>query len=100
MNRKLDETTTRCAKEKAEYEATSADLSAAIAGLKGAIKSMETSKPSLIEIKQTLGKTFEIAEAMDLLKTPKHKSVAALIQQSSKVDPDNAKFGFHSQEII
>jgi len=97
MNRKLDETTTRCAKEKAEYEATSADLSAAIAGLKGAIKSMTDSKPSLIEIKRTLGKTFEIAEAMNLLQTPKHKTVASMFLQ---VDPDNAKFGFHSDEII
>jgi len=97
MNRKLDETTTRCAKEKAEYEATSADLSAAIAGLKGAIKSMTDSKPSLIEIKQTLGKTFEIAEAMNLLQTPKHKTVAAMFLQ---VDPKDAKFGFHSDEII
>jgi len=65
--------------------------------LKGAIKSMTDSKPSLIEIKHTLGKTFEIAEAMNLLQTPKHKTVAAMFLQ---VDPKEAKFGFHSDEII
>merc|ERR1719269_157616 len=73
LNRKLDETTVRCAKQKKEYEAEEADLSQAIQGLKDAIKAMKDSKPSLLSIKQTLGTTLAMADAMSLLKTPKHK---------------------------
>merc|ERR1719197_23374 len=58
LSQKLDETTARCAKQKAEYEAEAADLSQAIQGLKDAIKAMKDSKPaSFISFKKTLGKT-------------------------------------------
>jgi len=100
LNKKLDDEITRCAQEKAAYEAEAADLSKAIQGLKDAIKSMSDSKPSLLSIKQTLGKTFELAEAMSMLTTPKHKAVAALIQQSAGVDPSDPEYNFHSQDII
>jgi len=100
LNAKLEETKVRCAKQKAEYEAEAADLSKAIQGLKDAIKSMKDSKPSLLAVKQTLGKSLEMAEAMSLLSTPKHKAVAALIQSSSSVDPNDPEFKFHSNDII
>jgi len=100
LNRKLDETTVRCAKQKKEYEAEEADLSQAIQGLKDAIKAMKDSKPSLLSIKQTLGTTLAMADAMSLLKTPKHKAVAALIQQSSGVDPADPEYDYHSNDII
>jgi len=67
LNKKLDDTISRCAQEKAVYEAEAADLSKAIQGLKDAIKSMKTAQPSLLEIRATLGKTFEMAEAMNIL---------------------------------
>merc|ERR1719316_2391834 len=46
LSAKLDATNTRCAKEKAEYEAEAADMSKAISSLKKAIKAMTDSKPS------------------------------------------------------
>jgi len=90
----LENTKVRCAKQKAEYQAEAADLSKAISGLKDAIKSMKDSKPSLLVIKQTLG----MADAMSMLKTPKHKEVAAFLQTS--VDPADPEFKFHSNDII
>ena len=61
---------------------------------------MTTSKPSLIEIREKLGKTLEIAEAMNIALSPKHKSVAAFLQQSATVDPSDPEYKFHSQDII
>jgi len=101
LSQKLDETIARCAKEKAEYEAEAADLSKAIQGLKDAIKAMKDSKPaSFLAIRESLSKTFELAEAMNLLKTPKHKAVAALVQQKTKVDPNDPEYKFHSDDIV
>jgi len=94
----LADTTARCAKQKAEYQAEEADLSKAIQGLEDAIKAMKNSKPSLMQIKASLGKTFEMAEAMNLLKSAKHKAVSALIQTS--VDPSDPEYDFHSDDII
>merc|ERR1719389_689007 len=37
---------------------------------------------------------------MSLLKTPKHKAVAAFLQQSSAVDPSDPGYGFPSDDII
>jgi chromosome segregation ATPase len=100
LSAKLEETKVRCAKQKAEYEAEAADMDKAIQGLKDAIKAMKDSKPSLLSIQQTLGKTLQMAEAMGRIKTPKHKAVAALLQQSSTVDPSDPEFKFHSNDII
>merc|ERR1719253_2550802 len=100
LSQKLDETIARCAKEKAEYNAEAADLSKAIQGLKDAIKSMTDSKPSLLEIRDSLRTTFEMAEAMNLIQAPKHKAVSAFMQQSSSVDPADPEYKFHSDDII
>jgi len=62
---------------------------------------MKDSKPSsFIAIKETLGKTFAMAEAMSMLKVPKHKAVASFIQSASSVDPSDPEYGFHSDDII
>jgi len=98
LNRKLEETKVRCAKQKAEYVAEEADLSKAISGLKDAIKAMSDSKPSLLEIKKNLGSALDMADAMSLLKTQKHKATAAFIQTA--VDPSDPEFKFHSDGII
>jgi DNA repair exonuclease SbcCD ATPase subunit len=101
MKQELTETKNRFAKETAEYEVAAADLSKAISDLKNAIKALEDSKPaSLLSIRATLVKTFQIAQAQGLLKTPKHKAVAALFQQSSGVDPADPEYGYHSDDII
>jgi len=54
----------------------------------------------MLEIKRSLGKTFQMAEAMSLLSTPKHKAVAAFVQESSGVDPNDPEYNFHSNDII
>merc|ERR1719235_220558 len=36
---------------------------------------------------------------MGRIKTPKHKAVAALLQQSSTVDPSDPEYKFHSNDI-
>jgi len=59
---------------------------------------MSDSKPSFLAIKKSLGKTFQLAEAMSLLSTPKHKAVAAFVQAS--VDPNDPEYNFHSNDII
>jgi len=100
FNKELDETNARCAKQKAEYQAEAADLEKAIQGLKDAIKAMSGSKPSFLAIKQTLGKTFAMAEAMNMLKAPKHRAVASFIQSSNSVDPNDPEYNFHSDDII
>merc|ERR1719498_1980500 len=61
---------------------------------------MKDSKPSFLEISKTLGSTLEMAEAMSLFSAPKHKAVAAFLQQSNKVDPSDPEYKFHSGEII
>merc|ERR1719359_2062343 len=70
MELELKDTEARYAKEKAEYEVEEADLAKAIQSLKDAIKAMKESKPSaasFLAIKKTLGKTLEIAEAMNII---------------------------------
>jgi len=100
MSTKLEESKSRCAKQKAQYQAEEADMSKAIQGLKDALKAMRDSKPSLLAIKKTLGSTFAMAEAMSLLSTPKHKAVAAFVQESTSVDPNDPEYQFHSNDII
>jgi len=96
----LDSTVQRCAKEKAEYEAEAADLSKAIQGLKDAIKAMKTSKPaSFLAVRQSLSKTLEMAEIMDMALSPRHHAVVSLLQRAS-VDPSDPEYKFHSDDII
>jgi hypothetical protein len=101
LKTELQQTKNRCAKEKAVYEAAAADLNKAIADLKNAIKALEDSKPAdFLQMKANLRKTFAMAEAMNLLQTPKHKKVAAFIQTSAGVDPADPEYQFHSDDII
>merc|ERR1719191_2407271 len=37
---------------------------------------------------------------MSLVSAPKHKAVAALLQQSTKVDPSDPEYNFHSGDIV
>jgi chromosome segregation ATPase len=100
--KKLEETTVRCAKEKAEYEAEAADLSKAITDLKNAIKALKDSKPaSFLAIRQNLQATLAMAEVMGKMSSPKQKSVMAFMQrQGTTVDPSDPEYKFHSDDII
>lgn len=94
----LEETKVRLAKERAEYEVTEADLSKAISSLENAILAMDNRKPSFLAIKADVKKSLELAEVLNLVKTPKMKVVAAFLQTS--VDPDDPEYKYHSQGII
>lgn len=96
----LEETKVRLAKERAEYEVTAADLSKAISSLESAIMAMDTSKPSVVflSIRADVKKSLELAEVLNLVKTPKMKAVAAFLQ--TNVDPADPDYKYHSQGII
>jgi hypothetical protein len=101
LSSKLEETVTRCAKEKAEYEAEAADLAKAISSLKNAIKSLEDTKPaSLLAVRQQLRQTLELADAMNMVAAPKRKVVASLLQNGARVDPSDPEYKYHSNDII
>jgi len=95
----LEEETTKCAKEMAEYEAVIADLAKGLDSLDKAIKAMKDSKPSsFLAIRQTVGESLKLADALSLIKAPKRQAVSAFLQQS--VDPSDAEYKFHSEGII
>lgn len=94
----LQETKVRLAKERAEYEVTEADLSKAISSLENAIAAMQNTGGSFLAIKADVKKSLELAQVLNLVKTPKMKAVAAFLQTS--VDPDDPEYGYHSQGII
>jgi len=99
--KELEATNVRCAKEKAEYEAEAADLSKAIQSLKDAIKAMKDSKPaSFLAVRENLKATLAMAEVMGKMSSPKHKSVMALLQQGTAVDPSDPEYKYHSDDII
>jgi chromosome segregation ATPase len=99
--KELEATNARCAKEKAEYEAEAADLSKAIQSLKDAIKAMKDSKPaSFLAVRENLKATLAMAEVMGKMSSPKHKSVMALLQQGTAVDPSDPEYKYHSDDII
>jgi len=43
---------------------------------------------------------FDMAEVMDLVKSPKQKTVVAFLQGKSKVDPNDPEYKYHSQGIL
>jgi peptidoglycan hydrolase CwlO-like protein len=105
LSAELASTVARCAKEKAEYEVSEADLSKAISSLKKAIKAMKDSKPSAASflqgsIREDLDETLAMADALNLIAAPKRKAVSAMIQNSVAVDPSDPEYEYHSGDII
>jgi DNA repair exonuclease SbcCD ATPase subunit len=95
----LEETKTRCAKEKGIYDATNADLSKAISSLEAAITALEESKPepeALIQMKAAVEKLA--SAGVSETATTARKVVSSLLQQ--KVDPEDPEYEFHSHDII
>jgi hypothetical protein len=93
----------RCAKEKASYEATAADLSKAISSLTNAIKAMKDSKPAAFlqgAVHEDLLETLAMADAMSLVTSPKRKAVSSMIQSEATVDPSDPEYKYHSDDII
>jgi chromosome segregation ATPase len=104
----LKATEERCAKEKADYEAKSADLMKAISSLESASKRMEGSKGSaFLELQkptsfsQDFRHTLAFAEALGLVKKERQKAFSVLQSFSKQsVDPVDPEYKFHSQGII
>jgi len=97
----LAETTARCNKEKAAYEAEAADLNKAIASLEKAIDSMEGGKASFVQVASGVKEVLALAEVMNLITEPKHKAAAAFLQSAkATVDPSDPDYQYHSQGII
>lgn len=91
----------RCAAEKATYEATEADLAKAIDGLNGALKSLSEAKPaSFLALRGSIEKTQMLSAALNRLPTAKRMSINNLLQQGTKVDPSDPTYKYHSQGIL
>jgi hypothetical protein len=89
------------AKEKAEYEMVIADLEKALTSMEGAIKALEDSKPSLVQVRNTIRKAVAMANFLELPVSPKHRQVLqAFLQADSKEEPGKGEYEFQSQGII
>lgn len=99
LSAELEATNVRCAKEKAEYQASEADLSKAISSLKKAIKAMSDSKPSLLQgaVRDDLAETLAMADALNMIAG---KAVASMIQGKATVDPSDPEYDYHSNDIL
>lgn len=127
LTKELHDTTVRCAKEQAQYEASSADFNKAIFSLEQAIRAMEESKPedatpvnptttlsptdpapvpspgassALVAMRSSIEHSLELADALDLIPKWKHQAVSAFLQTGSGVDPADPTYKYHSQGII
>jgi len=99
----LEETKVRLAQERSEYEARNADLEKAISSLENAIAALDNAKPGAflqVNFKSSLKHVFDMAEVMNLVKTPKQQKVIAFLQGASKVDPSDPEYKYHSQGIL
>jgi len=94
-NTELDETTSRCTKEKAEYDAEAADLNKAVSSLTSAIKSMSDSRPASLLAIRSVVESVSTSTAMTKASKSTQQRVAAFMQE-----PGLDKYGFHSNDII
>jgi hypothetical protein len=106
LTAELDSVVASCLKEAAEFEAEMADLTKACNSLDKALQAMQTAKgggASLLQSNSTLreevGSTLAIAEAMSLVEAPKRRAVLAFMQ-GRRVDPSSPEYKFHSDGII
>lgn len=102
----LDNVVASCLKEAAEFEAEMAELTKACNSLDKALQAMQTSKgggASLLQsngtLREEVGSTLAIAEAMSLVEAPKRRAVLAFMQ-GRRVDPSNPEYKFHSDGIV
>jgi hypothetical protein len=98
--KELEETTGRCLKESAEFEANVADLTKAVSSLEKAVAAMKSKKPAaavLLSLQESVGESLKLAEALQFIMEPKRQAVRAFLQQP---DPVNPEYSFHSAGII
>jgi len=99
MTKELKETEVRFAQEAAQYEATAADLSKAIASLESAIKAMKETQPaaaSLLAVRQSVQSSLDLAEVLNIASAERRQAVRVFLQ----VDPSDPMYKYHSGGII
>mmetsp|Transcript_86539 Transcript_86539/g.181241 ORF Transcript_86539/g.181241 Transcript_86539/m.181241 type:complete len:710 (+) Transcript_86539:95-2224(+) len=95
----LKNTQAQFAKEKAEYEATAADLTKAISSLNAAIQALQNAQPaSFLALRSDLEKSLSLADALNLIPPAKKTAVSAFLQTS--VDPIDPTYKYHSHGIL
>merc|ERR1719326_252069 len=94
----MSDATNKRNEENTKYEATSADLQAAVTGIEGAIESVEKSMPSsLSQLKATVRKSLVIADVLDI--SPKHQRMMnALLQEEDDGVPES-DFESHTGDL-
>jgi len=91
----FDDTSVRCTKEKAVYDAEAADMDKAMFGLDTAIKALDASQPaSFISLRKVIRSNLAMAEHK--LAPAERVKVKAFLQ----VDPMDPEYDFHSQGIL
>merc|ERR1719355_423423 len=66
--------------------------------MEGAIKALEDSKPSLVQIRRIISRSLALADVLEL--NPKHRrAINAFLQADNTEEPEN-EYEFHSQGII
>jgi regulator of replication initiation timing len=88
-------------KDAVQAQAVIADLTKACDSLAGAIKSLEGSKPELLQVKRSIRKALALADALDLKVSPKkRRAVNVLLQMDDQQPAPEGDYEFHSDEII
>lgn len=105
MSAELDEETARCMKEERSYDSKSLELTKAISGIRSALKSLANAKKggaasSFLDLHSSVSQSLEFAEALEMVQAPARRDVTAFLQQTAKVDPDDAQYKFHSSNIV
>jgi len=105
MSAELDEERARCSKEEKSFDSKSYELTQAISGIRSALKSLANSKKggsasSFLDLHSSVRESLEFAEALQMVQAPARRDVTAFLQQSDKVDPDDAQYKWHSSNIV
>jgi len=99
LGESLSTSKAECEKQKAEYEATSADLAKAISSSESAVAALRSSKPTLLSVRRAVSKTRALADMVRLLGKEK-AVVSSFLELFAGVEPKNATYKFHSQHVI
>lgn len=102
LSQELRETVSRCTAQKAGHEATAADLAKAIASLQSALTALRDKKATIgfAAVRKSVSKTLDLADALNLVPSPRRKVFDAFLQGGEHVDPTSPQYQYHSQNII
>eukprot|EP00933_Yihiella_yeosuensis_P047574 TRINITY_DN4342_c0_g1_i3.p1 TRINITY_DN4342_c0_g1~~TRINITY_DN4342_c0_g1_i3.p1 ORF type:complete len:734 (-),score=226.35 TRINITY_DN4342_c0_g1_i3:97-2298(-) len=103
LNSEKDANLKQCAKDKKAYDIQNADLTAAVAGLKGAVEKLTAAKDTanaFVQVRAVPGiqRSIELAEALGLLQAAEGKKVTAFLQGRSNGPWSEAEGSEHNKE--